>query len=210
MMFQDRTAAGEALGELLARQPLPRPVVLGLPRGGIPVAAPVARRLGAPLDVLVVRKLGAPGYPELAMGAVGEGGASVRNDDVIASLRIAEGDLARAEARERAEVERRAVLFREGRAGLALTGRTAVLVDDGLATGASARAACRIARARGAGRIVLAVPVAPEGTSAGFPEADAVLCCEQPRGFQAVGRHYVDFAQVPDDEVIRLLRAARG
>lgn len=206
--FRDRREAGEALGRRVAERAFADPVVFGLPRGGVPVAAEVARALGAPLDVLVVRKLGVPGREELAMGAVGEDGAIVRNDDVIAAASVAESDVDLAATRERGEVERRAALFREGRAGADVAARTAVVVDDGLATGATARAGCRIARARGASRVVLAVPVAPHGTTDSFAEADETICLAAPRDFMSVGLHYVDFAQVDSSEVVAILRAA--
>ena len=174
------------------------------------MAEEFARILGAPLDVLVVRKLGVPEYPELAMGAVGEGGAMVLNEGVIASAGVPRDEVARCAERERAEVVRRTARFREGRAGIDLAGRTAIVVDDGFATGATARAACRIARERGAARIVLAVPIAPPGTAASFEEADETICCAEPRDFVAVGRHYADFTQVDDAEVVAILRAAHG
>lgn len=207
--FQDRIEAGRLLGEALAKDPPADAVALGLPRGGVPVAAEVARMLDAPLDVLVVRKLGAPGHPELAMGAVGEGGVVVRGEDVLAMLRVPEAALARAEAEQRGEVEQRVRRFREGRPAVELRGRTAIVVDDGMATGATARAGCSIARARGATRVVLAVPVAAPDTLASFDAADDVVCLAAPSGFMAVGIHYVDFRQVADEEVIALLRAAR-
>jgi len=212
--FADRAEAGRRLGALLADDPPRDPVVLGLPRGGAPVAAEVARVLGAPLDVLVVRKVGVPWQPELAMGAVGEEGATVRNDDVVRSAGLDEPTLRAAERRERAEVERRARLFRGGRAPEPLAGRTALIVDDGIATGATVRAACAIARARGAAKVVVAVPVAPPETliqlrAGANPDADEVVCLEAPAGFMAVGMHYVDFRQTPDEEVIRLLAAAQ-
>jgi predicted phosphoribosyltransferase len=193
----------------LAEQPPARAVVLGLPRGGVPVAAEVAAALAAPLDVLVVRKLGLPWHPELAMGAVGEDDALIVNEDVTQAAGVSESEVQLAIDREREEVAQRAARFREGRPGVDLTGRTAVIVDDGIATGATARAACAVARARGAARVVLAVPVAPAGLSASFLEADEVVCLHEPPEFVAVGMHYADFAQVQDAEVIATLRAAR-
>ena len=211
--FEDRADAGRRLAALLVADPPPDPVVLGLPRGGVPVAAEVARALGAPLDVLVVRKVGVPWQPELAMGAVGEEGAAVRNPDVVRAAGVDEQTLRAAERRERAEVERRARLFRGGRAPEPLDGRTALIVDDGIATGATVRAACAIARARGAARVVVAVPVAAptaleELRSGPDPDADEVVCLEAPDGFMAVGMHYVDFRQTSDEEVVRILTAA--
>ncbi|MFD6699901.1 MULTISPECIES: phosphoribosyltransferase [unclassified Microbacterium] len=211
--FADRADAGRRLGALLVADPPADPVVFGLPRGGVPVAAEVARALGAPLDVLVVRKVGVPWQPELAMGAVGEEGAAVRNADVVRAAGVDEQTLRAVERRERAEVERRAELFRSGRAPEPLTGRTALIVDDGIATGATVRAACAIARARGAARVVVAVPVSPpevlaELRAGSDPIADEVVCVEAPEGFMAVGMHYVDFRQTPDGEVVRLLASS--
>lgn len=192
------------LAERLAEHPLTEPVVLGLPRGGVPVAAEIAQALAAPLDVLVVRKLGFPGHEEFAMGAVGEGGARVLDQRVAAG--VSRRDLERIEAREAAEVEERVARFREGRPAIDLQGRTAVIVDDGVATGATARAACAIARARDAAAIVLAVPVAAPDSLAGLADAaDEIVCLYAPAGFMAVGMHYVDFRQVEDAEVVRLL-----
>ncbi|MFE6997121.1 phosphoribosyltransferase [Microbacterium sp. NPDC057659] len=205
--FHDRREAGRMLGERLAARPRPDAVVLGLPRGGVPVAAVVAEILRAPLDVLVVRKLGAPGHAEFAIGAVGEGGAHVLNDD--ARRHIGEKALAGKIESESAEVARRVDLFREGGPATDLHGRTAIVVDDGVATGATARAGCAIARARGAASVVLAVPVAAPDALAGIP-ADEIVCLSAPAGFMAVGMHYVDFRQTADAEVIALLRAARN
>lgn len=205
--FEDREQAGRMLAERLAQHPLTDPVVLGLPRGGVPVAAEVATVIDAPLDVLVVRKLGMPGHEEYAMGAVGEGGATALNERATAGVRPR--DLERIEARERAEVEQRVARFREGRPAVDLHGRTAIIVDDGIATGATARAACAIARERGADVIVLAVPVAaPDSLVELEDAADEIVCLHAPPGFMAVGMHYVDFRQVEDAEVVRLLRAA--
>jgi len=211
--FEDRADAGRRLAALLVADPPPDPVVLGLPRGGVPVAAEVARALAAPLDVLVVRKVGVPWHEEVAMGAVGEEGAAVRNPDVVRAAGVDEQTLRAAERRERAEVERRARLFRRGRAPEPLDGRTALIVDDGIATGATVRAACAIARARGAARVVVAVPVAAptaleELRSGPDPDADEVVCLEAPDGFMAVGMHYVDFRQTSDEEVVRILTTA--
>ncbi|WP_129657104.1 phosphoribosyltransferase [Rothia halotolerans] len=209
--FLDRHDAGRLLGQELARTPLPAPVILGLPRGGVPVAAEVAVRLDAPLDVLVVRKLGLPEHPELAMGAVGEGGVTVLNPDVVRSSGVSRERLEEVARRERAEVESRSERFRRGRPGLELAGRTAVIVDDGAATGATARAACLIARAQGAEHVVLAVPVAPPrlvDSLAAAGDADEVVCLHAPRDFGAVGAFYEDFSQTSDAEVVRILGAA--
>lgn len=204
--FEDRVDAGRQLGERLAEREWSDAVVLGLPRGGVPVAAEVARALDAPLDVLIVRKVGVPWHPELAMAAVGEEGAVVRNDGVIATAGVSRDELAAGERRERAEVEQRAVRFRGGRAPESLAGRTALIVDDGIATGASMRAACAIARARQAARIVVATPVAPaDVVDALASDADEIVCLSVPPDFMAVGMHYVDFGQTSDAEVIDLM-----
>ncbi|MFF2277324.1 phosphoribosyltransferase [Agromyces sp. NPDC058126] len=214
--FTNRDEAGRALADRLLAEfggPAPAAVVLGLPRGGVPVAAPVAAALGAPLDVLVVRKLGVPGRAELAMGAIGEAGARVLNDDVLAGFRAARAELAAVERRERAELEARVTRFRGGAEPIPLTGRTAVLVDDGVATGATMRVACRVAHARGAARLIVATPVgAPESLAeiAAMPEVDEVICLLAPPGFMAVGMHYLDFRQTEDAEVARMLAAARS
>jgi putative phosphoribosyl transferase len=178
------------------------PVVVGLPRGGVPVASEVATALDAPLDIILVRKLGVPFQPELAMGAIGEDGVRVLDDHVIRSTRVSPSDIATVEVRERAEIERQAQRFRPGRAPVPLVGRTVVVVDDGIATGSSARAACRVARARGAARVVLAVPVAPRRWREVLAAvADELVCVEVPEPFLAVGHAYDDFSQTSDDEV---------
>jgi putative phosphoribosyl transferase len=206
-MFADRTEAGQQLATKLAYLRDEEPVVLGLPRGGVPVAAEVAHTLGAPLDVIVVRKLGVPYQPELGMGAVGEDGIRVINEEVVRIAGITPNGLARVERRERAEVEARARRFRAGRPRVALAGRPAVLVDDGIATGSTMRAACQVARAAGARRVVVAVPVAPPDVVPSFrDDADEVVCLETPSPFYAVGQWYADFTQVSDAEVTRLLQ----
>lgn len=207
--YRDRVEAGRLLGERLAEAPpFAGPVVLGLPRGGVPVAAEVARALDAPLDVLVVRKLGVPAHEEVAAGAVGEGDAIVLNRGVIASAGVSERELGAVESREREEVARRVGRFRSGRPPVGLAGRTAIVVDDGMATGATAAVGCRIARALGAHRVVLAVPVASPDALASFDAADEIVCLAAPSGFMAVGQFYDDFTQVEDDEVVRLLAGA--
>jgi putative phosphoribosyl transferase len=185
-------------------------VVLGLPRGGVPVAFEVARALQVPLDVIVVRKLGVPFQPELAMGAVGEGGLLVVNERVVCGAHISEAELTETARRARAEVEQRARRFRGDRPAMSLAGRIAVVVDDGIATGSTARAACRIARAQGAARVVLAAPVCAPDSAAGLrSDADELVCLEYPRWFVAVGQFYEDFRQTSDAQVTELLRVAQ-
>ncbi|GAA3771410.1 phosphoribosyltransferase family protein [Streptomyces coacervatus] len=209
MRFEDRTDAGRRLARRLEYLHGQDVVVLGLPRGGVPVAFEVARELDAPLDVLVVRKLGVPWQPELAFGAVGENGVRVLNDDVIEQIRLSPADQRTVEQAERAELERRVVRYRRNRAAVPVAGRTVVVVDDGLATGATAEAACRVVRGQGAARIVLAVPVGPERTLLRLQRvADRVVCLQSPRLFGSVGAWYHDFAQVGDAEVTDLLARA--
>jgi predicted phosphoribosyltransferase len=209
--FRDRADAGAQLAVALERYRSERPVVLALPRGGVPVGAEIARVLDAPLDVIVVRKLGVPSQPELAMGAVGEGGALVVNDRVVRAAGVTSTQLARVEAREREEVEQRGRRFRGDRSTLQLVARTVIVVDDGIATGSTARAALQVARARGAARVALAVPVAPPDSLRELAEfADDVVCLAAPPAFFAVGQWYDDFTQVSDAEVNRLLAAAAG
>lgn len=208
-LFADRTDAGRRLASAVrAVAPGPDAVVLGLPRGGVLVAAAVAAALAAPLDVLVVRKLGAPGQPELAVGAIGEDGVLLVDVPTADAVGVDAATLAAVETRERTELLRRTAALRAVRPAVPLTGRTAIVVDDGLATGSTARAACRVARARGAARIVLAVPVAPAATVAAFDDADQVVCLATPRPFGAVGVHYRDFTQTSEAEVLAVLDAA--
>jgi putative phosphoribosyl transferase len=184
-------------------------VVLALPRGGVPVAAEVARALGAPLDVIVVRKLGVPVQPELGMGAIGEGDVRIINPEVVAITHVTDAEIAAVERRERAELDRRARRFRGDRPRTPLAGRTAVIIDDGIATGSTARAACQVARAQGAARVVLAVPVAPPSACAALAaDADEVICLETPGHFLAIGEWYQDFSQTSDREVVSLLQRA--
>ncbi|WP_327414081.1 phosphoribosyltransferase [Streptomyces sp. NBC_01233] len=212
MLFTHRTDAGERLAEALRHLQGEDPVVLGLPRGGVPVAFQVARALGAPLDVIVVRKLGVPYHRELGFGAIGEGGVRVISEDIVRSSRVRPQDLAAVEHAEEAELARQARRFRGDRPRVALAGRTVIVVDDGIATGATAAAACEVVRAQGAARVVLAVPVAPPDAVARLrTEADEVVCLSTPRAFRAVGEWYADFSQTPDEEVVALLtRAAAG
>lgn len=207
--YADRRDAGRQLAVELARHGGPGSIVLALPRGGVPVADEVARAIHSPLDVVIVRKLGVPWQPELAMGAIGEGGVTVVNDDVVASAGISPGHLADVEARESRVVSERATLYRCGRRAPELHGRTAILVDDGLATGATMRAACAAARLNGARHVVVAVPVAPMGWTDKFAGlADELVCPFTPQDFVAVGSYYGSFDQVPDSEVVGLLARA--
>lgn len=209
MLFHDRRDAGRHLARQMHRFRGQDVVVLGLPRGGVPVAAEVARALDAPLDVVVVRKLGVPFRSELAMGAVGEGGVRVLDERVLDLARIDHAALERVEDRERAELEARVARFRAVRPRVPLTGRTVILVDDGIATGSTARAACAVVRALGARRLVLAVPVcAPESSRLLAEDVDELVCLEIPTHFAAVGQAYDDFGPTSDDEVLELLREA--
>ena len=205
--FQDRSQAGQLLGERLAHLTSERPIVLGLPRGGVPVAFEVAQALASPLDVLVVRKLGVPFHPELAFGAIGEDDAQVLNTQLVQQLGLSKDTIAEVARHEHAELIRRVKLYRGDRAALALTGRTVVIVDDGLATGATARVAVEVARARGAKRIIVAVPVSPREAVAELKTlADEVISIYVPTQFEAVGEWYEYFNQTTDDEVTSLLR----
>jgi len=208
-LFRDRRDAGKRLAARLEHLRGTDPVVLGLPRGGVPVAAEVARALGAPLDVIVVRKLGVPFQPELGMGAIGEGGVRVLNEQVIRLTGATADEIAGVEERERAEVTRRARLFRGDRPSVPLAGRTVIVVDDGIATGGTARAALQVARGHGAARIVLAVPVAsPDAIQLLSADADEIICLETPQTLWAIGRWYEDFTQTRDDEVVGMLAQA--
>lgn len=180
-------------------------MVLGVPRGGVPVAAVVAARLGLPLDVVIVRKLGVPFAPEVAMGAIAEGGARVVDDELVARADLTPGGVVPVEEREQRALDARVEQLRRGAAPRDLTGRIALIVDDGLATGATMQVACRAARARGASRLVVAVPVAAPDALDRFADADEVVAVLQPRDFFAVGAHYIDFSPTTDAEVERLL-----
>jgi putative phosphoribosyl transferase len=183
-------------------------VVLGLPRGGVLVACEVATALGVPLDVILVRKLGAPFQPELAMGAIGEDGVRVVDEDI--ARRVRASDFAAVEARERDELTRRARRFRGGREWVSLVGCTALIVDDGIATGSTARAACAVARAHGAARIAVAAPIASTGAVSRLQrDADEVIVLDQPEAFRAIGEFYEDFSQTTDEEVTDILEGRR-
>lgn len=206
--FEDRIDAGRRLAKRLAHLRGEEMVVLGLPRGGVPVAFEVAQELHAPLDVIVVRKLGLPFQPELAMGAIGEGGYEVLDRQLIARAGVTDRELHLVEARERAELESRVRRLRRGRDPLDLSGRVAVIVDDGIATGSTARVACEAVRHKGARRVVLAAPVGPPEVRQGVAGADEVVVLETPDPFLAVGYHYRDFSPTSDDEVVALLAEA--
>ena len=210
--FKNRTEAGQRLAERLASERLVAPVVvLALPRGGVPVAAEVARRLAAPLDLLLVRKIGAPWQRELAVAAVVDGDApEVVVDEGLSAYAGADRVyLERETAAALAEIDRRRQVYLQGRQPLSLTGATVVLVDDGIATGTTVRAALKAVRRRGAARIILAVPVAPHETLMALrSQCDRIICLAEPQPFRAVGLHYLDFHQVEDEEVLAALNAA--
>ena len=212
-MFADRSDAGRRLAAALSTAKLERPVVYALPRGGVPVAVEIASALKAPMDLVLVRKIGAPGEPELALGAVVDGRAPqvIINEDVRASTGANDAYIEKARARELAEIERRRGLYFQGLERVDPKGRTAIVVDDGLATGATAKAAVRALKRQGAGRVVLAVPVAPPETLAELRrEADEVVCLNAPRWFFGVGGFYEDFRQITDEQVVSLLHQAQA
>ena len=209
MPFDDRSEAGRKLAKALARYRKQRPAILALPRGGVPVAAEIAGALDAPLDLVLVRKIGVPFQPELAMGAVVDGDAPVivRNEDVIESVGIGEAEFKAVCDRELAEIERRRRRYLGSRERVNIAGRTAIVVDDGIATGATMRAALRATRMRNSKRLVLAVPVAAtESVAAMHEEADEVVCLEAHVFFGAIGVFYRDFRQISDEEVIETLK----
>ncbi|MEU6559820.1 phosphoribosyltransferase family protein [Nocardia nova] len=211
MLFRDRRDAGSKLATRLLDLRGADAIVLGVPRGGVPVAYEIARKLRVPLDVLVVRKLGVPHQPELAFGAIGEDDVRVVNTTVVDRSGLTERDIEEVERDERRELTRRVRRYRRGRESQPIRGRVAVIVDDGIATGATARAACRIARARGAIRVVLAAPVAAREAVASLrSEADEIVCLQTPAWFLAVGQWYRRFGQTHDDGVAALLAEAAG
>jgi putative phosphoribosyl transferase len=210
MRFLDRADAGRQLaGRLVSYADRHDVIVLGLPRGGVPVAHEVASRLHAPLDVFLVRKLGVPGHPELAMGAIAEGGVEVLNDDLIRDLGIPQKIVQQVAVRERMELDRRDALYREGRSLPAIRDRIVILIDDGLATGSTMQAAATALRRLEPARIVVAVPVGAYDTCERMGQfADEVVCLTAPEPFQAVGLWYEQFTQTTDEEVQQLLRRA--
>lgn len=211
MHFHDRADAGRRLAESLTVDPSRPLVVLGLPRGGLPVAAEVAEALDAPLDLLMVRKLGVPRQPELAMGAIGEHGVRILDESVLRLAGVTDRELDEVEARERVELDRRAARYRDGRTPRSLRGRTALIVDDGLATGSTALAAVEVARRLGAGRVEIAAPVGSRpAVDALARRADEVHCLWSPVQFHAVGEWYDDFRSTSDDEVVAALARRSG
>ncbi|SES78454.1 Predicted phosphoribosyltransferase [Marinobacter segnicrescens] len=208
--FRDRVEAGQALAQKLRESSIPPDaVVLGLPRGGVPVAWEIARELGLELDIINLRKLGLPGQPELAMGAIAEDGTRYLNTLLVDQLHIPQEAIERVEAEEKAVMAVRTRLFRDVRPQADVTGRTVILVDDGVATGATMKLAVQVLRKRGADWIIVAVPVGPPGTIERFSEvADQCVCLLEPPRFSSVGLWYLDFNQVSEDEVIQALKAS--
>jgi putative phosphoribosyl transferase len=211
--FQNREAAGRALADAVAAKSLPDPVVLALPRGGVPVAAEVARVLNAPLDLVMVRKIGVPWQPELAAAAVidGQDPQIVLNEEVCAEANISRSYIDEAAKEELKEIERRAKLYLKDRPRVSIAGRSAIIVDDGIATGTTIRAVIKALRLKKPKSIVLAVPIAPkEEVAALRAETEDVICLETPVPFFGLSLHYADFHQVPDEEVISILNARKA
>ncbi len=211
MIYQDRRDAGRRLGAALQSYSDVSPVVIGLVRGGVPVAAEVARVLQAPLDVLIVRKLGAPSNPEYGVGAIAEETVGIVNTEDIKWLRISQQEMQEIIDRERQEIARRQRIMRGNYPALPVSGKTVILVDDGLATGMTARVAIKAMRERGAAKVIFAVPVGAEATVRQIgDEADSVVCLQTPQDFRAVGSWYHDFRPTTDDEVLDILSRSRG
>ncbi|WP_373413806.1 phosphoribosyltransferase [Ensifer aridi] len=211
--FVDRQDAGRQLADVLTKYNHPDPLILALPRGGVPVAFEIARALRAPLELLLVRKIGAPRYPEFGIGAVVDGSDPqfVYNEEAMRAVDPPAGYVEAESQRQLAEIERRREIYRGGRPPTPTEGRTVIIVDDGIATGGTVKAALKALRKTGAGRIILAVPVAPSGVLRELEaEADQVICLQIPDPFLAVGLHYIDFDQTSDEEVIRLLGEAEA
>lgn len=205
-MFDDRADAGRRLAKILTHLGAEDVVVVGLPRGGVPVAYEVAHELGAPLDLILVRKLGVPAQPELGMGAIGEDGVLIINQSVLEQANVTEQQLTTVQASERSELARRVELYRKGRSRVPLRDRVVLIIDDGIATGSTARAACEVARAEGARRVILAVPVGPIGwTDRLAGVADELIALTEPDQFSGVGQFYSDFTQTSDEQVISYL-----
>lgn len=210
-MFDSRVDAGKALGRRLAHLKQQNPVVLGLPRGGVPVAAQVAKALAAPLEVILVRKLGVPGQPESAMGAIGEGDVRHIDWNMVANAEISGSQVSEVVGKEAKVLRGRAARLRAGRRPLDVTGRTVVIVDDGIATGSTMTAAVMVARDLGADSVIIAIPVAPEEVIPQLEQiADEVVVLETPHTMHAVGESYRDFGQIDDEEVVAILRRARS
>ena len=210
-IFRDRREAGRLLAERLSAYRDKKPIVLALPRGGVEVGYEIARALGAPLDVVVARKLGVPGQPELAMGAIGPSGTYVLNEDIVGWLDISEDELEQIASRESREMGRRVRLFRSDRPEAMLKGKTVILVDDGIATGMTVRAAIEYLHQQEPGHLVLAVPVCAAGTAEALrSEVDDLVSLKTPLELLAIGYWYEDFEQVSDEEVVELLKRSRG
>ena len=212
MLFKDRVDAGQQLAAALAKYKERRPIILALPRGGVPVAAQIAARLNAPLDLVLVRKIGVPVQPELAMGAVADGSTPtvVRNEEIIRAVGVDDASFKQAQERELKEIERRRRCYLGSSPSVDIRGQFAIVVDDGIATGATTRAALRSVSSRKPSQLILAIPVAP---ARAIPllrqEVDEVICLQTPEDFYAIGTYYDDFSQVSDDEVRRLLHEHR-
>lgn len=204
-MFDDAVDAGRRLGGYLRRRGVSASIVLGIPRGGVPVAAEVAAALGLPLDVILVRKLGLPFAPEVAMGSIGEDGVRILDAELVRRTGVTASQVDAVERRERETLERRRALLRGGRGHRDLAGERVLIVDDGIATGATASAACRVARRLGASHVIVAAPVGGPDAQEQVGDADEVICMLQPPGFRAVGAQYRHFPQISDADVVRLL-----